>query len=355
MTNLTDIYQKVRYELAALSVEGDENEHQTMWIVPRVLGVARSGKSIDVFIAGALLHTKSPLIRRHLDYAKWNITGEGTSVEANRLAYPGKDEYAPVAAMVAVELANAGINAGENIQTAFSRIEALIELSLRRTALTEEHLLGLLGELVCLDIMLSAVVDEPRLFVSVLEMWTGWRGATRDFRIGSTSIEVKTTLIASSSHRFSGLHQVERTPDESRLLLLSVGFQPATGDGLSLANMVSRIAKLLLLSGTAGIESRFLEAVRSYGAEYGIGYDHAVMADNHIYSAKYAMTFTPRLYDLDDDSMLLLKRTDVEVTFIRADDLAFSAELPPLITPGNPVANWVHAINRFTRDSLYLT
>jgi hypothetical protein len=354
MTNLTDTYQRVRDELAALGVEGDEKAHRTMWIVPRVLGVARSEKSIDVFIVGALLHAKSTLVRRHLDYAKWDVAGEKTSVEANRLVYPGKDEYAPVAAMVAVELANAGIEAGESIQTAFSRVEAVIELSLRRTALTEEHLLGLLGELVCLEIMLSVAGAQPQLLASVLEMWTGWRGAKRDFRIGSTSVEVKTTLTVSSSHRFSGLHQVERDPDERRLLLLSVGFNSDTGDGLSLADTVSRIAKLLRRSGTEGLESRFLEAVKSYGAEYGIGYDHAVMAEHHIYATKFAMTFTPRLYDLDDDSMRLLKRTDVEMTFVRAEDLAFSLELPSLIAAGNPFANWAQVITRFTRESLHL-
>lgn len=354
MTSLTDAYQRVRDELAALGVDGDEKAHRTIWIVPRVLGVARSEKSIDVFLVGALLHAKSTLVRRHLDYAKWDVAGEGASVEANRLVYPGKDQYAPVAAMVAVELANAGVEAGESIQSAFSRVEALIELSLRRTALTEDHLLGLLGELACLEIMLSAVSPQTQLLVSVLEMWTGWRRATRDFRIGSTSIEVKTTLTASSSHRFSGLHQVERAPDESRLLLLSVGFHSDAGDGVSLSNMVSRIAKLLRLSGAEGLESRFLEAVSSYGAEYGIGYDHVEMAEHHLYTTKFAMTFTPRLYDLDDVSMRLLRRSDVEVTFVRADDLAFSLELPPSIVPGNPVANWAHAITKFTRESLHL-
>lgn len=108
------------------------------------------------------------------------------------------------------------------------------------------------------------------------------------------------------------------------------------------------------LSGVEGLESRFLDAVRSYGSEYGIGYDHAVMAEHHIYATKFAMSFTPRLYDLDDDSMRLLRRTDVEMTFIRADDLAFSLELPPFIAAGNPVANWAHAITQFTRETLHL-
>ncbi|MFO1263394.1 MAG: PD-(D/E)XK motif protein [Rhodoferax sp.] len=355
MTRLTDAYQRVRDELADLGVDGDEKAHRTIWIVPRVLGVARSDKSIDVFLVGELLHAKSALVRRHLDYAKWDVAGEGASVEANRVAYPGKDQYVPVAAMVAVELAHAGIEAGESIHSAFSRVEAVIELSLRRSLLTEEHLLGLLGELACLDVMLSAVGLQPQLLVSVLEMWTGWRGATRDFRIGSTSVEVKATLAASSSHRFSGLYQVERAPDESRLLLLSVGFHSDTGDGISLSSMVSRIAKLLRLSGVEGLEPRFLDAVKSYGIEHGIGYDHASMADHHVYATKFSMTFTPRLYDMDDVNMRLLRRTDVEMTFVRADDLAFSLELPSSIAPGNPLANWAHAITQFTRESLHLT
>jgi hypothetical protein len=348
------MYQRVRDELAALGVDGNMRAHRTMWIVQRVLGVARSEKSIDVFLVGPRLHARTAFIRRHLDYAKWDVAGEGTTVEANRLVYPGKDQYAPVAAMVAVELANAGIESGESIQSSFSRVESLIELSLRRTALTEEYLLGLLGELACLEIMLNAVGPQSQLLVSVLEMWTGWRGDTRDFRIGSTSVEVKTTLTASSSHRFSGLRQVERAPDERHLLLLSFGFQSDTGDGTSLSNMVSRIAKLLRLSGAEGLESRFLEAVSCYGAEYGIGYDHVTMAEHHLYATKFAMTFTPRLYDLDDPSMRILRRTDVEMTFVRADDLAFSLELPPSIVPGNPLANWAQSITQFTLQCLHL-
>lgn len=354
MSNLTDAYQKVRDELTALDVEGDDKSRRTMWIVPRVLGVARSEKAIDMFLVGPPLHVRSTLIRRHLDHAMWDVAGEGTSVEANRLIFPGKDQYAPVAAMIAVELANAGLRTGESIQIAFSRIEAVVELSLRRAALAEEHLLGLLGELTCLEIMLSAVDSQPQSLAAVLEMWVGWQGATRDFRIGMASVEVKTTLTAASSHRFSGLHQVELTANEHRLLLLSVGFDSSTGDGISLASVVSRIAERLKQSGVKGIQSRFFEAVKSYGAEHGIGYDHAAMAEHHIYTTKFAMTFTPRLYDLDDVNMHLLRRADVEKTFVRADDLAFSLELPLSVAPANPAVNWAQAITQLTREALHL-
>lgn len=354
MSNLTDAYQKVRDELTALDVEGDDKSRRTMWIVPRVLGVARSEKAIDMFLVGPPLHVRSTLIRRHLDHAMWDVAGEGTSVEANRLIFPGKDQYAPVAAMIAVELANAGLRTGESIQIAFSRIEAVVELSLRRAALAEEHLLGLLGELTCLEIMLSAVDSQPQSLAAVLEMWVGWQGATRDFRIGMASVEVKTTLTAASSHRFSGLHQVELTANEHRLLLLSVGFDSSTGDGISLASVVSRIAERLKQSGVKGIQSRFFEAVKSYGAEHGIGYDHAAMAEHHIYTTKFAMTFTPRLYDLDDVNMHLLRRADVEKTFVRADDLAFSLDLPLSVAPANPAVNWAQAITQLTREALHL-
>lgn len=70
MNSLTDAYQRVRDELAELGVEGDEKAHRTMWIVPRLLGVARSEKSIGVFLVGPPLHASSTLVRRHLDYAK---------------------------------------------------------------------------------------------------------------------------------------------------------------------------------------------------------------------------------------------------------------------------------------------
>lgn len=354
MSNLTDAYQRVRDELAALGVEGDDKSRRTMWIVPRVLGVARSKEAIDLFLVGPPLHVHSPLIRRHLDHAMWDVAGEGMSVQATRLIFPGKDQYAPVAAMVAVELADAGLRAGESIQVAFSRVEPVIELSLRRAALTEEHLLGLLGELTCLEIMLSAIDSQPQSLAAVLEMWVGWRGTTRDFRIGRASVEVKTTLTAASSHRFSGLHQVELTADENRLLLLSVGFDSSSGDGASLAGIVTRIAERLQRSGVKGIRSRFYEAVKNYGAEHGIGYDHAAMAEHHIYTTKFAMTFTPRLYDLDDVNMHLLRRADVEKTFVRADDLAFSLELPLSVAPANPAANWAQAITLLTREAMHL-
>ncbi len=73
MNNITDVYQKVRDELTQLGVEGDDKSRRTMWIVPRVIGVARSDKAIDLFLVGPQLQTKSNLIRRHLDYAMWEI------------------------------------------------------------------------------------------------------------------------------------------------------------------------------------------------------------------------------------------------------------------------------------------
>jgi hypothetical protein len=352
MSTLADAYQKVRDELATLDIEGDERSRRTMWVVPRVLGVARSAKGIDLFLVGPKLHSRSTLVQRHLDYSIWDVAGHGTSVEANRLVFPGKEQYAPVAAMIAVELANAGLESGASIQSAFSNVEAVIELTLRRAALTEEHLLGLLGELTCLETMMVAVSSQPELLVSVLEMWTGWRGSTRDFRLGTASVEVKTTLASSSTHRFSGLHQVEIAPDEGSLLLLSIGFSSSNEQGTSLANIVSRISERLRRSGIEGVESRFYKAVKSYGAEHGIGYDHAAMAEHHIYTATFSMTFTPRLYDLGDVSMRVLKRVDVERTFVRAEDITFSLDLPETVAPTNPALNWALTITQLTRKAL---
>jgi hypothetical protein len=96
--------------------------------------------------------------------------------------------------------------------------------------------------------MLDSVQEKPEMRGAVLDMWRGHSHGLRDFVIGDVAIEVKTTHSQTSSHKFSGLHQVE--PDskygsqESGLLLLSIGLAVSESDGQSLAALVQRILNL---------------------------------------------------------------------------------------------------------------
>lgn len=361
MTDAAAAYEKLREQLEAVSLPQRTDDRRTLWVVDRLIGIAVTATgSVELLLVGDRLQPASSVVRRHLQHGRWSIEEAGIQIAANRIALPAQPHFISLAALIAVELHRCGFADAQSLPDAFSQVEPLIELALRRTALTEEHVVGLMGELICLEAMLDAT-PALEFRSSVLDMWRGHSGG-RDFVIGDVGIEVKTTGLSVSSHKFSGLHQVEAgavgNSRERSVYLLSVGLCSGGEEGQSLPELVERIFKRLAQGRAPGAEGRtplqrrFLAEVASYGQANSLGYNHDTMAQDAIYGARLKPVFTPRLYDLLDPGIRLLTRELLQRSHVSADDIQFRLELEESITPSNPAANWAKSIADLVREAL---
>lgn len=362
MSNSLTAYERLREQLEQVSRPERREDRRTLWVVDRLLGLAITATgTVEILLVGDQLHPASQIVRRHMQYARWRIEEVGIEVAANRIVLPAQPHFLSLAALIAVELTRCGLHCRDMLKEAFRLVEPLIELALQRTMLTEEHIVGLMGELLCLEVLLDAV-DTPELMSPVLDMWRGYTGS-RDFVIDDIGIEVKTTRSTMSSHKFSGLHQVEPSQagdvHERKVYLLSIGLTASAGEGQSLPELVERVVRRL--GGTAQpntsawtpLQKRFLTEVANYGRADSLGYDHDTMAREDVYNVRFRSTFTPRLYDLSDPDVRILRREFLESTHVSADDLQFRLELQDFITPANPAANWAQSITQMVRTLLY--
>lgn len=353
-------YEHLRSELESLSLPINDNDRKTLWVVDRVFGIAKTvNGAIEIFLVGEKVNPVTSLVRRHLEYGQWQIAEDNSYINSNRIVLPAEPHFLPLAAMIGVELVRFGLTDSSALKDSFRKVEPLIELALRQAALGEEHILGLIGELLCLEVMLDAVVSKPDMRGAVLDMWMGHSSGLRDFTIGDIAIEVKTTRLQTSSHKFTGLHQVE--PDvklgsqEKALYLLSIGLAVSDSEGQSLSSVVQRIVtKLFQPTGHPAeflgpLQKRFLRDVSSYGSENSVGYDHLSMSGHKMYNVRFRATFPPRLYDLIDTEVRIIRKRDLEGTCVSSSDLQFRLDLETTLSPINPVPNWTHTVSEFVR------
>jgi hypothetical protein len=338
-------YESLRSALDQLEIPAVAGHRNTLWVSERLLGIARNHMgTVELFLVGPRLHARTSTVRRHLEHGEW-MGADNEVFEANRLVLPPLNHFITIAALIGIELVRSGINSGRGQQAVFEEVEPIIELALRRGALSEEALLGLLGELMVLEQLLVAFVEQPSARSFVLDWWRGHQRGERDFVIGTTALEVKTTSQQSSSHQIQSLHQVELGEGEEELLLLSVGLAPATTGAQTLPAMVDRL--LAILGDDSPTESlnalqlRLLRDVAAYGVGGGPGYDHLTMSNWAAYQTEYRLTFTPRLYDLLDPGLELLKRADLDGTVVNLSSVSYIADLPDRVNGYNPAGNWV--------------
>ncbi|RYD41435.1 MAG: hypothetical protein EOP83_33915 [Verrucomicrobiaceae bacterium] len=156
---------------------------------------------------------------------------------------------------------------------------------------------------------------------------------------------MKTTQASTSIHEFSGLHQLEAKllPSGSmeHLHLMSIGLAASSTIGETLPSTVSSVATMLT-RGAAGPEvtDEFLRRVSLYGGQSGNGYVHSTMQEWSVYGTRYAHTFLPRLYRVDDPAMRLLGRDMLAETFVQAQGLSFTMHIPERVSAFNPSSNW---------------
>lgn len=347
-------FETLRDLLEQLDPPVVSGDRATLWVSSRKLGIAKtSDASLEIFLVGEELRPRSALVSRHLEHARWQIEGSNDLLDASRIVLPSAPHFLAIAALIAVELLRAGMDTDRPLPEVFDDVEPLIELSLKRSVLGEEHLVGLVGELLCLEALLDAVALHPELRLTILDMWQGHQAGRQDFSVGKDTVEIKTTQHESSSHTFTGFQQIEPDHDGihtgSQAYLLSIGLAPSEQDGQTLPEIVERILIRLsspeaLVNGCSTLQKRFLDDVARYGAAGSNGYDHRTMSQWKFFGTRFRVTFTPRLYDLLDQDVKILRRADLTGTFNNSDDIQFRIDFPSKINGWNPRPSWRHAL-----------
>lgn len=347
-------FETLRAELEALEVP--TGEVRMMRWLGKPLAVARTPSGdFEVFICGSEIHASSALVRRHLQHGAWRPEQGGEPFVASRIVLPAAPHFASVAALIAIELLRAGIDGPQGPQRAFSDVEPIIEMAIRRGALPENVVIGLIGELILLRQLMVTRCDQGNEIMRALNFWQGWQVGGRDFRMGNFAIEVKTTQASVSLHEFSGLHQLEPTvlPSGHReeLYLLSVGLVASTTVGESLPAIVNSIINLIKMSSTSEVVDELLRRIADYGRQFGGEYCHRTMHGWSVYGTKYAHTFAPRLYKVGDPAMRLLDRKLLSQTFVQPEGLAFTMHLPERVSAYNPAAGWEAEVEAMTHGT----
>ncbi len=335
-------FEELRDRLAGLDVP-EGNARRLIWIVPNRLGAAMTASgAFEIFLGGPELTANLPLVARHLQHDSWEPSDGGLSFSATRVLLGSATHFAAMAAVIAIELVRFDLASDEEMQRAFDQAEPIIELAIRRGALSTEALIGLLAELQLLRVGLLAVPTAKR--GTVLLGWRGWTKG-RDFIFGRHAIEVKATLGDASRHAFSGVHQLEPQPiadgHVEALHIMSFGLSETHEGGQTLPDLIEDLASLLngdLPDEGAG-PAQLKAMVREYGGLGATGYDHDTMKDWVAYQGKYAITFA-RLYSVDDPEMRLLTSSLIDQTFAVPGSVSYELQLPTLVSAFNPAANW---------------
>jgi hypothetical protein len=331
-----------------LAVPDMENQRVVEWCDPgEVVGLAReSGGGHEIFVAGDRFSARLPLVRRHLRHDRWGRDGK-QEFHANRIVLPADPHYVAVAAFLVEELLRNGVSAAPH--AALELAEPLIEMALRGTALGEETVVGLLGELCLLEWLLrSAETDEER--GDCIGAWRGHEPSARDFVFpGDVAVEVKVTRGIHSRHHINSVSQVDpkRSPEGlplERLWLLSLGLSSQRGDGQELVTLPQKVDTIVELLGPpspAGkrnmIQSLFLSYLERYGTSGSVGYSHDEMRTWAAYRGEWYLSFS-RAYDMNDDEVAVLTLAELERKhFVLPDTVQFTVDFPDdLTSPGNP-------------------
>lgn len=338
MTNYEDARRRIEF-IPASQEAGSRNVE---WITPaQVVGMARDTEGkLELFLRG---NEVAPVSRIVKDASEHRLVykDDGAKFEATRLVFPALTHFDQVAAFICIELLRNG--ADSDLPRAFALTEPIIELAIKNLAISNQVLLGLAGELLLLEALCRGA-DESRV-MEIIAGWRGWQRSSRDFVLGGTGIEVKTTTGNASSHLVEGVHQVERDEDgdEERLFLLSIGLQRAessASNSFTVPGLVERITmRMADIGATSRAIERFVAHVSEYGASSWVGYDHTTQAADPTYSIAFLTTFF-RAYDMDDAAIGVLRRHDVaEFRHVADSSVRFRVSLSASgpISAGNPV------------------
>jgi hypothetical protein len=332
-------YEELVELISGLKAPHDPTQRDIHWATNHnVVGVSKTeANRIEVFLAGPRLEPDSHALREVIDFQSWwrNRAGE-PAFEANRIVLPEAGHFDRVAAFLCVELLRNG--ADQDISSAFHTTEPILELVLERLRLSDQSLLGLVGEM--LFLASACETAENAYLATVVSGWHGWRPSLRDFSWSRTGVEVKTTTGPTSTHTVQGTHQVEPDTDngEDQLFLLSIGLRP-TEPHTNTATLPGLVERILSRLNAAGVEpDTFLVQLREYGAASGFGYDHRSMSADPAFTVAFEVGFV-RAYDMTDGNVAVIRSGDVaEHQHVNPRSLRFAVQLPVTVSGDlNPI------------------
>lgn len=337
-----DTYESVLDQISSVPNAPSSGARDIQWLTgSRSIAVARDEAGrLEIFLPGDRLKPRTATVRDALQHHDWHRSS-GSVLSANRILLPSLGHFDQVGSFICAELLRNG--AVNRMAEAFSFTEPIIELALKRLQMSDNAMLGLVGELLILNSLVGQADDLQ--VGAVLQTWAGWHHSQRDFTWNRIGVEVKTTRRASSSHMVQGVHQVEASaisgdePGEDRLLLVSIGLADASpsSNTFSIPMLVNRILDRLIETGNAALADVFLQHVAVYGSESGFGYSHQTMSRDAPFTNCYATTFC-RGYDMRDPNIEVL-RHDVIAAHHHVDlrSVRFTINLPSVVSGQNPV------------------
>lgn len=335
-------YEVVLNQINAVPAGTIGDDRAITWLTDaKVVGIARNSRGhLELFLAGDELRPRTGTVKTAMRYHSWHRAAL-PPLNANRICLPALGHFDQVGAFIAAELLRE--KADSNLERAFAVTEPLIELAIKRMEISENAILGLVGELLLLDALCRRAAD-PQVG-PIVQAWDGWRRSARDFTWRGTGVEIKTTTRTTSSHAIHGVHQIEPTPasddviGETRLLLVSIGLcqSDLNAPALSIPSLVESILDRLNGTGASGLVDDFLTRVSMYGTESGIGYEHATMVNEAPFTTTFGVTFI-RGYDMADPAVEVLRRDDlITHQHVDAQSVIFRVELPATISLNNPI------------------
>jgi len=335
-------YEVVLNQINAVPAGTIGDDRAITWLTDaKVVGIARNSRGhLELFLAGDELRPRTGTVKTAMRYHSWHRAAL-PPLNANRICLPALGHFDQVGAFIAAELLRE--KADSNLERAFAVTEPLIELAIKRMEISENAILGLVGELLLLDALCRRAAD-PQVG-PIVQAWDGWRRSARDFTWRGTGVEIKTTTRTTSSHAIHGVHQIEPTPasddatGETRLFLVSIGLcqSDINAPALSIPSLVETILDRLNGTGASGLVDDFLTRVSMYGTESGIGYEHATMVNEAPFTTTFGVTFI-RGYDMADPAVEVLRRDDlITHQHVDAQSVIFRVELPATISLNNPI------------------
>jgi len=176
------------------------------------------------------------------------------------------------------------LKSGASFRHAVSEaVSALRDLLAGRSRLTEEKILGLVGELLVLTRAIDGLGEE-----AAIGAWLGPLAEEHDFAFEQFDAEVKTTKSESRVHVIGSETQLEPEPGRP-LYLVSIQLTRAglAEHGFTLPSVI------------ADVRSRLDQTRRTFDAAIeGLGWRDA---DADLYKVRYQLRSTPRAYLVDDE------------------------------------------------------
>jgi hypothetical protein len=165
----------------------------------------------------------------------------------------------------------------------YTNINRWKELISQKTLLSQEKLLGLIGELWLLKRLIE------KLGVKSLTSWVGPFGEAHDFRLNNNEIEVKSTRGEKREHIINGANQLTASPNKSLYLLSLIFSRSGNAEEYSLLSLVLECK--VLLEGNYDYYNKFNRILTNV---FGINDDHL-----KLYTEKFQFRRQPALIPIE--------------------------------------------------------